>query len=570
MKNSFNVSDATFYDIIGNNKIYKIPQFQRDYSWSKENWEDLWNDFLSVEEAKNPHYMGSIVLKIDDKNKDDNFIVVDGQQRLTTMTIYAIATISILEELIKKNIDNENNQQRIIEIERSFIGKKSISKLFYETKLTLNKNNNLYFQDSIVKRREPISYAKLKDSEKALYDCYSYFKKEISEKFLENGEKMTDFLENIVAKKMIFIRIIVDDEIEAYTIFETLNARGVELTTTDLLKNYLFLTCAKDTNPSEMDILEEKWNNLVHKIGLDEFPKFLRYYINSKQKLVRKENLFKSLKTDITSSHDAINLLYELEKKEVLYNALKTPYDNFWNNHANKDLIVKSLSELKLFGATQQIPLLFAIYDNLIDIFPKTLQEIANLVFRYNVICKKNPNELESVYNNISQKIYKRETIEKKQILQDLKKIYTEDDEFKQNFSNIEISSGGKNKKLIKYILTKIENQISNTDGDWNDATSTIEHVLPEKFNQEWNDIFSQNANKFIFRLGNYTLLESELNRKCSNENYVFKKEFYKKSIYKLANTHCFKDAWDVGAISEYQKKLSDVASGIWKIQFAD
>jgi len=570
MKKSFNASDATFYDIIGNGKIYKIPQFQRDYSWSKENWEDLWNDFLSAEETKNPHYMGSIVLQNDDKNKDDNFIVVDGQQRLTTMTIYAIATISVLEELIKKNIDKENNQQRILEIERSFIGKKTISTLFYETKLTLNKNNNLYFQDFIVKRRDPISYAKLKDSEKALYDCYYYFKKEISEKFLENGEKMTDFLENIVAKKMIFIRIIVDNEIEAYTIFETLNARGVELTTTDLLKNYLFLTCAKDTPESQMNILEEKWNNLVHKIGLEEFPKFLRYYINSKQKLIRKENLFKSLKNDVTSPHDAINLLYELEKKEILYNALKTPYDNFWNNHANKDLIIKSLSELKLFGATQQIPLLFAIYDNLIDLFPKALQEIANLVFRYNVICKKNPNELEIVYNNISQKIYKRETIEKKQIHQDLKKIYTEDGEFKQNFSNIEISSGGKNKKLIKYILTKIENQISNTDGDWNDATSTIEHVLPEKFNQEWNDIFTQNANKFIFRLGNYTLLESELNRKCSNENYVFKKDLYKKSKYKLANTHCFKDVWDVGAISEYQKKLSDFASSIWKIQFAD
>ena len=570
MKKSLNATDATFYDIIGNGKIYTIPQFQRDYSWSKENWEDLWNDFLSVEETNNPHYMGSIVLQNDDKNNDDHFIVVDGQQRLTTMTIYEIATISILEELIKKNIDNENNQQRIIEIERSFIGKKTIATLYYETKLNLNKNNNIYFQDYIVKRREPISYTKLKDSEKALYDCYFYFKKEISEKFQQNGEKMTDFLENIVAKKMIFIRIVVDSEIEAYTIFETLNARGVELTTTDLLKNYLFLLCEKKIPPFQMNMLEEKWNNLVHNIGLKEFPTFLRYYINSKQKLVRKENLFKYLKTDITNSQDAFHLVNELEKKQILYTALKTPYDNFWNNYANKDLIVKSLLELKLFGATQQIPLLFAIHDNLIEIFPKLLHEIANIVFRYNVIGKNNPNELEILYNNISQKIYKKEAVEKKQIHQDLKKIYIEDREFKQNFSDKEISSGGKNKNLIKYILTKIENQINNSDCDWNDATSTIEHILPEKYNQDWNDIFKQNANKFIFRLGNYTLLEDELNRKCSNDNYEIKKNFYKQSRYKLTNTHCLKDIWDMGAISEYQKKLSDFASSIWKIQFAD
>jgi uncharacterized protein with ParB-like and HNH nuclease domain len=539
MKRSLNAIDATFLELIGNGKVYKIPPFQRDYSWSKENWEDLWNDFLTTEETSSPHYMGSIVLQNDSDFKDDDehFIVVDGQQRLTTMTIYAIATISTLEDLIKKEIDKENNQQRILEIERTFLGKKSIATLFYETKLSLNKNNNSYYQTCIVKRKEPISYHKLKDSEKALYDCFRFFKDRICEKFSSNGEEMTNFLENIVAKKMIFIRIKVDSEIEAYTIFETLNARGVELTTTDLLKNYLFLLCSKKIPDSDMDILEEKWNDLVHNIGLNDFPTFLRYYINSKQKLVRKENLFKTIKNLITTPENVLELLEDLEKKQLLYTALKSPEDDFWNSYVNKNSIIKSLRELKIFQSTQQIPFLFAVHDNLIEIFPKILHDISCLIFRYNIICKKNPNDLEIVYNNISQKIYNKEISNRKQILKELAKIYIEDADFKTNFSNLEIKSGGKNKKLIKYILTKIENQINNCDYDWNDGNSTIEHILPEKYDIEWNKIFENNAQKFIFRLGNYTLLENELNQECSNKNNDFKKNIYKKSKYKLANT---------------------------------
>lgn len=560
--------DNAFINIIGNGKKYKIPPFQRDYSWTEEQWEDLWNDFLSIEETKNHHYMGSIVLQNNNKN---NFIVVDGQQRLTTLTIYAISTIAVLEELIDKNIDAEKNQERILEIERAFIGHKTMGLLSYESKLTLNKNNDRFFQDFILKRKEPFAPSKLKDSERELRNCYLYFKEKIKEKFVEdNGEKMAFFLEDVVAQKMIFIRIVVDDEIEAYTIFETLNARGVDLTTTDLIKNYLFIVCAKTMPESQMVVLEDRWNNLVHKIGLKEFPTFLRYYINSKQKLVRQDKLFKVLKSDVKNSQEVLDLLDELSRKEVLYNALKDPNDDFWNDFNEKDLIKKSLSELKLFGSTQQIPLLFATHDNLLDLFPKILRDVAALVFRYNTICKKNPNDLEKIYNLIAQKIHAKEIVEKGQIHQDLKEIYVEDEKFKQDFSRRDISSGGKNKKLIKYILTRIENQLSGADNDWNDSTATIEHILPENPNQEWEDIFNQNANKFIFRIGNYTLLEDKLNRKCSDKNYETKKEYYKRSKYQLTQKFCLKDSWDVGAIDQYQEKLADIASSVWKIHLPE
>ena len=566
MTELFTPSNASFKDIIGNGKKYKIPPYQRDYSWSEENWEDLWNDFLSVEKTGNPHYTGSIVLNKIDKDGDE-YEVIDSQQRLTTLTIYAVSTISILKELISKNIDVSENNVRINLIGSGYIGIQDMTSLLYTSKLTLNKNNDTFFQDYILRIRNPISYNKLKDSEKSLYDCYNYFKNQISLKFKEDGEKMTNFLDNIVGKKMFFIRIVVDEDTNAFTIFETLNARGVDLTTTDLIKNYLFIVCSK-LPESQMEVIEDKWNLLVHQIGLKEFPIFLRYYLNSKQELVRKDRLFKSIKSDIKNTQDVIELLDKLTEKEVLYNALKDPNDELWNDYDNKTVIVNSLKELKLFGSTQQIPLLFAIHDKLKDLFPIILRDLASLVFRYNTICKKNPNEMETVYNNIAQKIYKSEITEKNQIYQNLEKIYVNDKDFKQSFSGREISSSGNNKRLIKYILTKIENQESGSDNSWDDSSSTIEHILPQKPDDQWENNFNNNASKYIFRIGNYTLLETKLNKKCGNNNYEIKKKSYMESKYLITKKYCLKDDWDSGTINEYQEKLAKIASSVWKISF--
>lgn len=568
MKNLLDTKTASLQEILGNGKIYQIPPFQRDYSWKEENWEDLWNDFLITEESKNPHYMGTIVLQTTEK--DDHFIVVDGQQRLTTMTLFAVALIKALRNLQEKNIEPEKNKERAEEIQRTFIGKKTISGLHYESKLKLNKNNDLFFQDKILALRDPISYSKLRDSEKLIYDAYQYFFKKIEEKFNDdNGIKIGDFLESIVAKKMIFIQISVDSDLSAYTVFETLNARGVELTTTDLLKNYLFALSAQNTSESEMILLEDRWNRIVHMIGLKDFPVFLRYYLNSKQKLVRKEQLFKTIKNSVNMANQVFELLDKLEEKAILYNAIKNPDDDFWNASPQKKEIQKSLKELRLFNVTQPTPLLFALHEKLPTVFSSALRNIVDISFRYNIIAKRNPNDLEVLYNSLAQKVSKEEIREKAEITREMKKIYVSDEDFKQIFSTKEITTGGKNKKLVKYILTKIENQIHNSDNDWEDANFTIEHILPENYSQIWDTIFENNAQKFIYRLGNYTLLEEGKNRECGDKLYEKKKEVYKTSRYKLTNEHCLKDEWTISTLNEYQKKLTDFASCVWRIDFS-
>lgn len=565
MKELLNAKTSSLLEILGNGKTYKIPPFQRDYSWEEEYWQDLWDDFVFIDDSKNPHYMGTIVLKA--STKDNEFEVIDGQQRLTTITLFIIAIIKFLEDLVNKGIDAEINKDRIDDIGKKYIGEKNLVTRHYESKIELNKNNNHFFQDKILRLEEPASYSKLNYSEKLLYDGYKYFYKKITDKFQNDAEKITSFLLTI-SNKTIFIKIIVDNELDAYTVFETLNSRGVPLTTTDLLKNYLLSLSFRSTPESQMGLLEERWNKIVHNIGFDEFPKFLRYYLNSRQKMVRHDQLFRIIKNIINDARDVDNLLKELEKKAVLYNAIKNPDDDFWNDEKHKNDIIKSLRELKLFGVSQPVPVLFSLYDNLPDLFHVILRDIATISFRYNVIGKKNPNELEIVYNLISQKISEKQILEKDDIYKELKKVYIDDEDFKQAFSTKDITTGGKNKKLVKYIFTKIENQINNQDNDYNDANFTIEHILPESFSEDWDRIFENNANKFIYRLGNYTILEDKLNRDCGNKSYDQKKEVYKISRYKLTNHFCLKDEWNISSINQYQKNLSNFASSVWKIQF--
>ncbi len=562
MKSLLETKTTSLRELLGNGKVYKIPLFQRDYSWREENWEDLWNDCLHLEKSDNPHYMGAIVLQT--TQDDDRYIVVDGQQRITTITIIIVAIIKVLTDLIEGGVEKDDNEERKESIVREFIGTKTISALHYQSKLTLNNNNNLFFQRNILQLKEPVSIGKLGNSDKLLYEAYQYFYGQLKEKFKnDDGERISRFLEKVIAKKIIFIQIIVYDDLSAYTIFETLNARGMDLTVTDLLKNFLFSKVSEES--SEINLLEETWKRIIDSVGLKRFPRFLRYYLNAQQNFVRKDQLFKIIKRDISSIEDVFSLLDKLEKKANLYNALQNPDDDFWNDFPQKHAIKKSLNELKLFHVSQHIPLLFSVYDNLRGSLDKVLKICSVIAFRYNVIGKKNPNDMESAYSTLAERIHNREINNIRDIIKNLQVIYINDGDFRNLFSTKVISTR-RSKKIVKYILTKIENQLSETDNDPNDANFTIEHILPENFNESWNDLFDEKGEEYIYRLGNYTLLENKKNKECGNKDFAKKREIYQESRYKLTKEHLNLEEWNIPALEKYQKKLAEYATSVWRI----
>jgi len=565
--NLLDTKTLAFNDIIGNGKIYTVPQFQRDYSWDQDNWEDLWNDILNIYEENDSHYMGSIVLQ---NNGNSNFQIIDGQQRFTTLSIISLAIISKIKELAADNIDKETNEERVDLLIKDYLGQKDSVSLKYSSKLFLNENNNGFYQQRLLNFREPVNYRKLIDSDKLLWDSYQFYIKRVNELFekLNSGEKLASFLKEVIGKNLLFIQITVEDELNAYTVFETLNSRGVELTSTDLLKNYLFSLVAK--SPTDLNQVKSQWKKIIEVIGLKNFPVFLRHYLNGRMKLISKEYLFKAIKQIVKTDENVFTLLDNLEDSAYIYMALGNPNDDFWKGE--KELI-EAINALKLFRVTQNKSLLMVSYNKLNNIneFKRLVKSIVSISYRYNVIGKLQTNEMEKIFNKASIKVNDSNEITVSQILVSIKDLYITDESFKNYFELKSFNTNNSNnKKLTRYTLYKIEGQLPNGNKyDYLTDSGTIEHILPENLTEQWEDFFSEDEHiRNLYKIGNLTLLEPNKNNKEAADHTIdIKEPIFKTSKYAITNTISVSE-WNTNAIKQRQTELGRVACGVWKVQF--
>ena len=413
--------------------------------------------------------------------------------------------------------------------------------------------------------RQPLNEKTLGDSDKLLWQAYNFFLGKITAYFQnnENGEDLANFLNKQVAEKMMFIQIVVEDELSAYTVFETLNSRGVSLTVTDLLKNYLFSLSTK----VDLEHVKEKWRKIVDTVGLDNFPTFLRHYWISKNKLIRQEYLFRAMKDVVKTSPKVIELLDELEKNAQLYNALSNSSDPFWIGQKDQK---KRIKEIELFKEKQALPLLLASYNNLtLEEFTKVLRIVSVITFRYTIIGGLHTNLKEDVYNKAAIKISNKELTTASNIAKEVKSLYTTDKDFKNDFSTTTISTK-RGKKLVRYILFEIENHLAQTDTDYEDSPATIEHILPENAGDEWIENFPASIQEsLVYRLGNYTLLEDDKNRECGTKNFEAKKAVYQTSQYKMSK-QIVAAVWTPNTLDNRQTRLSDYASTSWRLPYFD
>ena len=557
----FSSEVSNFRKLMGNGTIYQIPEFQRDYSWKKEHWEDLWHDIWGlsdyVPDPEDSHYLGYLVIKENRENQSktiDQYEIIDGQQRITTLSLMILATIDILIE--------RNDSERADELKKTYIGLKNKVTLSTEAKLKLNRNNNEYYATRLSTLSEYQIVIPDNSSNKLLRNGFQYFREKLKgEEQLKDTSKLVEFIEQS-AQKMVFTVMTVSDDAKAYKLFETLNARGVQLSSIDLLKNYLFSKAGNEY----LEQMKIHWDTLTKSIEKDDILNdLLRYYWNSKYSYVDKKNLFKVIKKEITEPTQAFELVKGLQNIAGLFKSIKKPDLSEWQH--NKEL-VEVLADFNLLGATQPYPFIFLAekrFNRSTD-FKKVVNLVNILTFRHSKIGGLVANDLEKFYAHLCKKMNLDPsiTLEAIQAYFLEKQIMPNDKQFISSFENKSFDSSP-SKKLARYILAKIEYHLNKLEIDYNSSRTSLEHIAPEN-SSEW-DLPPIEPAYLLHNIGNLCLLDKVTNNNMPN-TFKAKEETFKECPYTLTK-NVFEKAltnWGAKEIQERSEKLAQLAIEVWKI----
>ncbi|MDY6806471.1 MAG: DUF262 domain-containing HNH endonuclease family protein [Cyanobacteriota bacterium] len=531
----------TISDLFSVKKKYVVPRFQREYSWTEEKISELWDDIvsnISIDENRNfnheEYFIGSLVLVGEDKSV--SMEIVDGQQRLTTLTILLSALCQRFKEIDKRNL-----AQAIYD---NFItGKDDDGNYYFKLE---NETPKPFFQvniQDIDKKDEPPS----SQEEKTLFKSYKELYSKTDRDSLEQKFKLSNIDDNLyelllkairdqVVKYLKVIFITVADEEEAYTIFETLNARGMDLSFVDLIKNKLFKSL-KTTHPD--DFAKTKWKNLKHTILSREnavnLKTFVRHWWVAKYNDTSEDNVYKHFKNRWNSGEiEPEKFLNELVEDADLYVKILSPVTEDFKPQEERALY-KSLTALKTFKISISTPFVLNLFKakkkkNL------TLNDVKNALlfiekfhFSFNKICSMTPSGIEKSYKKAARDLFaatdKHSARKVIKVLKD--KLYgrlPKKETFKSKFSELKFLDGeDKDKKVIQYIFKYLESVKQTTD-EFKPDNMTLEHILSQSSGKE----------TFVGAIGNLLPLSKKLHEEAGDQSIPEKIKVYKKSNFAL------------------------------------
>lgn len=563
---NFNTENRTYRQLLGNGLTYRIPRFQRDYSWGEEEWEDLWADIQSAlpADGEPAHYMGYLVLQTADNRI---YEVIDGQQRLTTISLIVLAAMRLLRKLADDGKNAENNRARLQQLRATYIGYLDPVTLTNRNKLSLNRNNDSYYRDYLVTLAERLPQRGFPASTLAMRKGFEWFERHLRDQVKnasDAGMALAEFVETM-SDKLFFTVITVADQLNAYKVFETLNARGVRLSATDLLKNYLFSVLARGNEAAhEMDDLERRWEAMVGRLGSESFPDFLRMHWNSRRSFARQTELFKVIRNHIRNREEVFTLLREMDEDIDTYLALTQPEGSQWPPEWKR-----SAQELRMFSVRQPYPMLMAAKRTLSDTdFGALLRATVIIAFRYNIIGAQHTGEQERVYHAAAMQLQNEEAANLARVLSTLRQVYPSDDVFRADFSEKVIkTTQSRNAKIVRYILCKLEKQAGGIDFDADSPVYTIEHVLPQSPDVGWDAFNDRDLETFVYRLGNMVMLEAGKNKDIGNRPYADKRPVLQQSALHLTRKLAEENTeWTPERLDARQKQLANLATSAWRI----
>lgn len=558
---------------------YYIPDNQRTFSWAEDQVDDLMEDIKSTyaEMKTDPaasHFMGLIVLYKD--KQDYKSYVYDGQQRMTNLILFFKALSDLYTEI--------GTQHQIPQHE--VFANKIVSKFIYEDasyglgediaySLSLGKANDSFIKNHIFGKK-PIPKKGVTETNKLMYKAYKKYYAGIQEmvkKIEDKEERYTEAitrmfitLQKTVGDGFQFLVVETDDINQAYEIFETLNARGKELETADLLKNHLLMNAK--TKYKEM--IQENWDTVCNELAIfkmNEVTRYIRYYWNSRFEFARERDLFRKLRKEYQAND--INKKKELVEDLARYvthyrNLIDEDYAGpYTTSNAMRDAVM----DLKQLGLYSYIPIILAASNNPIIYSEQDLTRIMNYLLIYIVrniiIAGQTANRNEILFSSIAKRISQGTLDEVEQIKEELKANDITDAEFILKFS--EFATNKKN--YIRYLLRKINNAMNGTPLALRSPTEVhIEHIMPQTPMDE-EKAKDPKYQSYLWRLGNLTFLLNTDNISISNGEYLQKVDVYQNCDLKITKTISQEfDHWDYETIEERQKKMAEIAKGIWQL----
>lgn len=562
------LSDGPFY----------IPNYQRDYSWEvDQEIKDFWDDLKSVlEENLDEFFLGQIVIH---NNKEENKkYLIDGQQRTTTLMIFFVALRNLLRELKKSSIDqcsDEELKDNFDETERDIssllaINKKSRNK----DKLFLGDEYKEFFRDSVLYAKHDDIYSNKNRyiTKRKIISCYKsfydYLLDYIENKSLDIQYDILDQICTCVTSRFKVLYVETDDESEAFLIFETLNARGRDLETSDLLKNYFFRR-----SYGNIEKVKNNWQSMVQELSGENITNYIRCLWNSQHEFCREKLLYKKISKEINTPSKCLKISNLLKDYSKLYLNLLSPYNcHFFspsNERENFENILCDLCDLKIKTFYSVV---LSYYDQhkqedekkiLIEL-TSIVKCIEKIIIRDIVISKRSPAQYEMIFARLSTKIYDNELITLEEIKNYIKSYSVTDLEFENNFKQYSDKDTASGKNKIRYLLRNIINyQSKEVVIKRNNDEVHIEHIMPQAIGK-WN-ITQEQHDAFLWRLGNLILLDSTLNIEMQNDVFSNKTKFYLNSSIQMnkdiANNY---DEWGPKQIEKRQAGLYEIAKKLW------
>lgn len=564
--------DKTIRDLLGSKRQFIIPRFQREYSWDKKNYQEFLEDMIGnliIKEGKisaSQYFLGTMLFIGNfTEGTEQEIQVVDGQQRLTTITILFSALSDRFMDLGQKTLSRQLFSYIMTEDDDG-----------NEVRILKSKTSYPFFSYFIQDKEKNSNAEATTEEEHCIKETYEYFYAQLIETKLKamlkrkHGSEIVEALSAVDILKALrdqvlnstFVSISTTDRNQANKIFEILNAKGKRLAHIDLIKNKIFEVLNK-VEPA--DFAEETWKSIKDILSAGKesvgLATFYQHFWSSEYKKVYSNKLYEAFNATIKKSDtEYTEFLNELLRNAKIYMKIVNPKREDYDNRKEYFGVVQSLNCLNNYFNVVQVRIaLLALFDvkqrGIIDLamLKSTLSYLENFHFAYNAILANRTNRLEKIYSffaialrKTSQKADARDVIRNK-LIAPLDELFPAFESFSAKFVALSFTKDDKVSNVkTKYAINKLNSLYSNTEVFLDD--SSIEHIIPERDGGD------------ALNIGNLILLEGNLNDEAGDKDYSDKCAIYAKSNYAwVKNFIAQHKRWDSSMIEQRAIELSKV-----------